>query len=53
VTAFDMPRHARAAARAVGLVKIYGRGDAAVRALAGVDLAIPAARFTAIMGPSG
>ena len=42
-----------AAARAVALHKVYGRGDAAVRALAGVTVDVPAARFTAIMGPSG
>jgi putative ABC transport system ATP-binding protein len=42
-----------AALRVDGAVKVYGDGDAAVRALAGVDLAIPAGRFTAIMGPSG
>ncbi|MFC4947476.1 ABC transporter ATP-binding protein [Pseudonocardia sp. GCM10023141] len=43
----------RAAAQALDLVKVYGRGDAAVHALDGVSLAIPAGRFTAIMGPSG
>jgi putative ABC transport system ATP-binding protein len=42
-----------AAATTTDLVKVYGRGDAAVRALDGVNLAIPAAHFTAIMGPSG
>ena len=36
-----------------GLVKTYGTGDAAVHALAGVDLDVPTARFTAVMGPSG
>jgi putative ABC transport system ATP-binding protein len=41
------------AARAVDVVKTYGRGEAAVRALDGASLAIPAGRFTAIMGPSG
>ena len=41
------------AVAATALVKTYGRGDAAVDALAGVDVAIPANRFTAIMGPSG
>jgi putative ABC transport system ATP-binding protein len=41
------------AASTWNLVKIYGRGDAAVRALDGVNLQVPAARFTAIMGPSG
>ncbi len=41
------------AARAVGLTKIYGQGDAAVTALAGIDAAFAAGEFTAIMGPSG
>ena len=41
------------AARAVGLTKVYGTGDARVHALAGVDLTIDTGRFTAIMGPSG
>jgi putative ABC transport system ATP-binding protein len=43
----------RAAAEARGLVKTYGQGDAAVRALDGVDLRIDARRFTAVMGASG
>ncbi len=42
-----------AAVRTVGLVKTYGSGPAAVRALDGVDVAIPAGAFTAVMGPSG
>jgi putative ABC transport system ATP-binding protein len=41
------------AARAVAAVKQYGRGDAAVRALDGVTVALAAGRFTAVMGPSG
>jgi putative ABC transport system ATP-binding protein len=41
------------AARAVSAVKVYGRGDAAVRALDGVTLELAAGLFTAIMGPSG
>ena len=55
MTAPAAPQHARpvVAASTWNLVKIYGRGDAAVRALDGVSLQIPAARFTAIMGPSG
>jgi putative ABC transport system ATP-binding protein len=47
-----VPRGA-AAARAVALTKVYGRGDAAVRALDGVSVDFERARFTAIMGPSG
>jgi putative ABC transport system ATP-binding protein len=42
-----------AAARVVDAVKIYGSGDAQVRALDGVTAGFPAGRFTAIMGPSG
>ncbi len=34
-------------------VKVYGAGRTEVRALDGVDLDIPAGRFTAVMGPSG
>jgi putative ABC transport system ATP-binding protein len=41
------------AARAVGLRKVYGEGDAAVEALRGIDASFAAAEFTAIMGPSG
>ena len=41
------------AARAVEASKIYGKGDTAVRALDGIDVAFDRARFTAIMGPSG
>lgn len=41
------------AARAVGLWKVYGSGEAQVTALGGVDLEIPRGTFTAIMGPSG
>ncbi|MGO9581272.1 MAG: ABC transporter ATP-binding protein [Acidimicrobiales bacterium] len=44
---------APAAARAVGLTKIYGKGDAAVRALDGVHVEFARAQFTAVMGPSG
>jgi putative ABC transport system ATP-binding protein len=42
-----------AACRAAGLTKVYGAGDAAVRALDGVTAEFPRERFTAIMGPSG
>ncbi len=41
------------AAQAIDLVKTYGRGDAVVRALAGITLQLERGRFTAVMGPSG
>lgn len=41
------------AASARGLTKTYGRGAAEVHALRGVDLDLPAGRFTAVMGASG
>src|SRR5271166_1874013 len=41
------------AARAVDLRKTYGVGQAAVHALAGVNVAFGRGRFTAVMGPSG
>jgi putative ABC transport system ATP-binding protein len=41
------------AARAVDATKVYGRGEAEVRALDGVNVEFATARFTAIMGPSG
>jgi len=44
---------AKPAARAVDLVKVYGRGNAMVRALDGVSVDFERGRFTAIMGPSG
>ncbi|MET0657777.1 MAG: ABC transporter ATP-binding protein [Steroidobacteraceae bacterium] len=36
-----------------GVTKIYGEGDATVRALGGVDLLIDRGEFMAVMGPSG
>ena len=36
-----------------GVTKVYGHGQAEVRALDGVDLSIAAGEFVAIMGPSG
>jgi putative ABC transport system ATP-binding protein len=50
---FDPTTHPPAAARAVAAVKVYGRGETAVRALDGVDVTFAAGAFTAIMGPSG
>ena len=47
------PAEQPAAARAVDVVKVYGQGEAAVRALNGVTVDLPKGRFTAVMGPSG
>ncbi|MEV1332118.1 ABC transporter ATP-binding protein [Micromonospora costi] len=47
------PDTSRAAVAAVDLVKVYGSGDTAVRALDGVSVGFGRAAFTAIMGPSG
>jgi putative ABC transport system ATP-binding protein len=38
---------------ASGLVRVFGEGQAEVRALDGVDVEFPKGKFTAIMGPSG
>ena len=38
---------------AIDITKTYGKGDAAVHALASVSIEIPAGRSLAIMGPSG
>ncbi|WP_420751872.1 ABC transporter ATP-binding protein [Rhodococcus sp. O3] len=48
-----MSLHSAAAARAINLKKIYGTGETAVHALAGVTADFAAGEFTAIMGPSG
>jgi putative ABC transport system ATP-binding protein len=52
-TASPVTLGATVAARAVGVSKIYGRGEAEVRALDGIDVGFHTGRFTAIMGPSG
>ena len=44
---------ASAAVRATDITRQYGEGDAAVHALGGVSLEVPAGQFTAVMGPSG
>jgi putative ABC transport system ATP-binding protein len=52
-TAVPLPAGEEAAVRAVALTRTYGRGGAAVTALAGVDVAFRRGAFTAIMGASG
>ncbi|GHH75807.1 ABC transporter ATP-binding protein [Promicromonospora soli] len=47
------PGGAARAVRARSLTKTYGKGEAIVRALDGVDVDFEEGRFTAIMGPSG
>ena len=47
------PAAADGAASASDLVKVYGQGDTAVRALDGITLEFPRGQFTAVMGPSG
>ena len=47
------PHPSAAAARGLDLVKVYGQGDAAVRALDGVSIEFAPGQFSAIMGPSG
>ncbi len=41
------------AVRAVDIVRVYGEGQAEVRAVDGVNLSFARGRFTAVMGPSG
>lgn len=47
------PARGAEALRLVGVRKVYGSEDAAVTALDGVSLSLPAGSFTAVMGPSG
>jgi putative ABC transport system ATP-binding protein len=52
-TVEDTPVRGAVAARVVDLTKVYGSGNAEVRALDGVTLDIATGEFTAVMGPSG
>jgi len=47
------PTSTTAAARAVDVTKVYGAGDTAVNALAGVSVEFRRGQYAAIMGPSG
>src|SRR4051795_8311601 len=47
------PPNVGVAARAVDASKVYGTGEATVRALDSISVAFETARLTAIMGPSG
>ncbi len=49
----DMNAPMQPAARGINLVKVYGQGDAAVRALDGISIEFAPGQFSAIMGPSG
>jgi putative ABC transport system ATP-binding protein len=49
----DAARTAVVAARAVDAVKVYGKGNTAVRALDGIDVSFGKGQFSVIMGPSG
>ena len=49
----DQHHTATVAVAAVDLVKVYGTGETAVRALDSVSVGFDRAAFTAIMGPSG
>jgi putative ABC transport system ATP-binding protein len=51
--AFSAPSSSVPAARGTNVVKVYGTGDAAVRALDGITVEFAAGQFSAIMGPSG
>jgi putative ABC transport system ATP-binding protein len=48
-----LPPTTTTAARAVDASKVYGQGEATVRALDHIDVEFRAGQYTAIMGPSG
>jgi putative ABC transport system ATP-binding protein len=52
-TSTPSPTQTSVAARAIDAYKIYGSGEAEVRALNGISVDFERHRYTAIMGPSG
>ena len=52
-TAESAGRATSDAASASELVKVYGHGDTAVRALDGITIEFPRGQYSAVMGPSG
>jgi putative ABC transport system ATP-binding protein len=53
LTTAPAPAQTSVAARAVDVTKLYGTGENAVAALAGVSVEVRQGEFTAVMGPSG
>jgi putative ABC transport system ATP-binding protein len=53
LTTAPAPAQTTVAARAVDVTKLYGTGENAVAALAGVSVEVREGQFTAVMGPSG
>ena len=53
MTTTDPTTRTSVAARAVDASKVYGSGEAVVRALNGITVSFERHRYTAIMGPSG
>lgn len=49
----NLQKKSAVAYRIKGLTKVYGEGPAAVHALRGVDLEIPAGELIVLLGPSG
>ena len=52
-SASESPHNEASIVAAKDVVRVFGEGDAAVRALDGVSVDFPKGKYTAIMGPSG